>query len=269
MTKIHHATAKKALKMGIVLEAIDDGDLTTIRATTAAGDVTSAPDPKTALVLGQTLQTLKADYPNLDMYRVEDRIDVEGTQGDEGVFLSVELADILNYDDLLADILEAADEAGIDPEAGKADEEEEEAGRIVVHPRYKEAYRARGNPDHCGDWLAATLDGQFDKVVNDEIRFDHDAFAVCLIDNGVEMSGKWASLPTSGQKGWVGRYRMNGRQKLEVRVAINGTLTLRDEVIEVPEDALAELQTKHASTLAKIAKAAEAAEAAKGDDATE
>ena len=98
------------------------------------------------------------------------------------------------------------------PEANKS------AG--VVKAKYHQLYRERGNPRHCGDWLAKTLDGVFDNGGS----FDADAYAEFLRANGVEMVGKWAALPASDQPGWKGRFRMNGRQKLQRRVLKTGVL---------------------------------------------
>ena len=101
----------------------------------------------------------------------------------------------------------------------------EEDGPKKVSPfaaKYQSAYRAAGHPTHCGDWLAKELEGTF----VGEAGFDPDHFTLLLEANDVPMVGKWADLPTSGQKGWVGRYRANGRQKLEMRVIETGVLIL-------------------------------------------
>ena len=105
----------------------------------------------------------------------------------------------------------------------------------VVQSKYHTLYKERGNSRHCGDWLALSLDGSFDNGQG----FDADAYAEFLTANGVELVGKWAALPTSGQAGWQGRYRMNGRQKLQRRVLETGQLCWvdRDNASIVIEDA--------------------------------
>ena len=251
--KIHHATAKKAQALGITLDA--DADERYITATSPKfTDVLRDADAKRALVLATVCEVLTADYPGLRMAQIGHQpvgIWANGT-GDEP-FYTVDDGP-LDHDNLLADILEAAEAEGIDAEAGLEEAEEEEAAaRVVVAERYKQAYAERGNRNHCGDWLAKTLDGQFDMSVDGVLRFDTDAFTTCLIENGVELVGKWAALPSSGQKGWVGRYRMNGRQRLEFQVAKNGVLTLRGDAIEVPAEDLEELRRKHPKAVAKIA----------------
>ncbi len=113
----------------------------------------------------------------------------------------------------------------------EAEEETPAAKRDLINSSYRAAYRERGNPNHCGDWLANELAGTF---VGKDGKFSPDAFTDCLIANGVEMDGKWAKLPTSGQSGWQGRYRMNGRQKLERKVLANGFLTIAGVDVQAP-----------------------------------
>lgn len=116
----------------------------------------------------------------------------------------------------------------------------EGAKASVVDDRYREKYKkvSKGGV-HCGDWLAMELEGVFVTRVEGSKRdsFDADGFTELLEFNGVDMTGPWAKLPTSGQKGWVGRYRMNGRQKLEQVVLRTGKLLIKvgdKTVTEVP-----------------------------------
>lgn len=249
MAKIHHATAKKAEALGVVLEATDDA----VRATSKLGQTFVDVDPKRAVVLCTVADVVRTDYPGLRMLQVEgDARVLDASEDNASSFYTVD-AGPLDHDNLLADILEAAEAEGIDAEAGLEEADEEaSAARVVVAERYKQAYAERGNRNHCGDWLAKTLDGEFDMSVDGVLRFDTDAFTTCLIENGVEMVGKWAALPSSGQKGWVGRYRMNGRQRLEFQVAKRGILTLRGTDIEVPAEDLAILRNKHPKAVAKL-----------------
>lgn len=149
----------------------------------------------------------------------------------------------------LADVLEACDEAGVDPEEGY----EEPQGGSVVPEAYRAKYReVSSNGQTNGDWLAEFLTAQ----CHTETGFDVDAFQAILDRNSVDQSGRWASLPGSGQKGWVGRWRMNGRQALEKAVAIAGEVIGVDGgTFEVPADFLAELRYKHRAFLDKRAKA--------------
>lgn len=256
--RIHHATAKKAEALGVTL--VINEDLQTIKATSASGIGFRDDDAKRAVVLCTVADVLKSDYPGIRMLQIgsgEIHVSNSGNDGDDDPFYTVD-GGPLDHDNLLADILEAAEEEGIDAEAGleKADEDEA-AARVVVAEHYKREYAERGNRNHCGDWLAKTLQGQFEIAVDGVLRFDADAFTDCLIANGVEMSGKWAALPQSGQKGWVGRYRMNGRQRLEFQVARNGVLQLRGDTVEVPADELAHLRGKHPKAVEVVAEKVE------------
>ena len=236
MTKIHHNTLKKAEAANITLAIVGD----VVHAAFRKGvEPFIHTDPKEALNGALLSRTLMAEYPALSVVF------------SEGEFIaSCNDEPFTSFSDCptLADVLEAAEENGIDPETEATTEEEEASEEResvnVVAAKYRAAYAERGNPDHCGDWLAATLEGLF--VGPD--GFDHKAFATFLVANGVDMSGKWASLPESGQRGWQGRYRMNGRQKLEQRIIEQGFLVLRGIKQKVPVDFMEGLIARHPNT---------------------
>ena len=156
----------------------------------------------------------------------------------------------------IADLLDACDEHGIDPEAG-AEEERKPSGTVVAE-HYRTQYReASSNKQTCGDWLAERLVAD----THGPEGFMVDDFTNILNANGVDMSAKWAQLPYSGQKGWIGRYRMNGRQVLEKTVALTGVY--RDHQgneVEPEAGFLAAMRTKHAKWIAKQEKLAALAE---------
>lgn len=161
----------------------------------------------------------------------------------------------------IGDILEWADECGVDPEEGY---EEDEPSGSVVPESYRAAYKANEATigQSCGDWLAVWLEGETASLNG----FDVDAFQAILDASEVDNNGKWASLPQSGQRGWVGRWRMNGRQQLEKVIARTGFLwDANGKRVEVPEAFLAEMQGKHVAYLNKLAK--ERAKAAKAEAA--
>lgn len=162
----------------------------------------------------------------------------------------------------LADLLEECEENGIDPEASPDAEEDEEpkASGSVVPDHYRETYRmVSSNGQNCGDWLAEWLTTQ----THGQTGFMVDDFTQLLSLNGVDLNTKWGQLPTSGQKGWVGRYRMNGRQVMEKAVAKSGVaIDLLGHPNAAPEDFLIALRTKHGKWLAKEAKREAAADAA-------
>ena len=158
----------------------------------------------------------------------------------------------------LADVLEACEEAGVDPEAGVEEEEEPVVSGSVVPEVYRARYRAASsNGQTCGDWLAEWL---VDQTTNPETgNLSVPDLTAIFEANDLDMTATWAKLPTSGQKGWVGRYRMNGRQSLERQVAVSQKLyDGRATEVEVPEGEMALLRAKHAKLIAKLEKQAKA-----------
>ena len=156
----------------------------------------------------------------------------------------------------LADVLDACDDAGIDPETEVEDDEPKASGSVVPE-NYRRQYReASSNGQTCGDWLAERLVADTHSI--DGFRVDD--FTAILSANGVDMTTKWAQLPMSGQKGWIGRYRMNGRQVLEKIVALSGVYIDHTGSKVAPHaDWLEAMRGKHAKWIAKQEKAAKAA----------
>jgi len=164
---------------------------------------------------------------------------------------------------VLADVLERCEDEGLDPEELNEDDDDEPTpSGSVVPEHYRRQYReASSNGQTCGDWLAEWLVAQTHNIQG----FMVEDFTAIITNNGVDMTAKWAKLPESGQKGWVGRYRMNGRQALEkVAAKAGGLFDLQGAWEAVPEEALAILRGKHEKWLAKEARRdAAAAEALK------
>lgn len=153
----------------------------------------------------------------------------------------------------LADILEACEDADLDPEEGAI---AKHSGSVVAET-YRKLYReTSSNRQTCGDWLAEWLT---DQCFDHSKGFLADAFAAVLDANAVDQTRPWAKLPESGQKGWIGRWRMNGRQALEKLVALHGTIYGPDgEEQQVPDTEIATLRAKHAKWIAKQEKLMEA-----------
>lgn len=167
----------------------------------------------------------------------------------------------------LADLLEAAQEAEIDPEARAEDEADEEADEpqpaSVVDPAYRAQYaEVSTNGQGNGDWLHETLVA----YCASNTGFDPEVFTGVLLANGInpEMTG-WG---TNRSRGWQGRFRMSGRIVLEKAIAITGEFQLGSETYTATHADvtfvafLTTMQTKHAKAIAKAAKAAAKAEAA-------
>lgn len=99
-----------------------------------------------------------------------------------------------------------------------AAEDEPDIGGSVVKPEYRIRYAEAGHPNHCGDWLANTLNNLvLGKTVTDLERLE-----TIFAENGVDTS-KYDRT----NNGWQGRIRMTGRNMLARRVFINnGKLAL-------------------------------------------
>lgn len=262
----HHATIKNAAKFGIILT----GDADSATAKHAQTGVTiEGIDGKVVTAICRIAARLKAEYPMLVV-----EFD-EGDEGDEGsgegrilpadvdaatemlsegeALVTFSLTDPIDVDGIITEALEAAQEADISLDG---DDEDEETVGNVVPEKYKIEYAARGNRDHCGDWLAKQLDGKFreiDPQTSDDM-FSVSQFLDFLRDNGTDLTGKWVDLPNSGQHGAIGRFRMNGRQKLEKALARKTHLIMGDRKIAIPAEVREELASKHPEPKAKVAR---------------
>ena len=198
---------------------------------------------------------LAAEYPGLSLVAnigELDRVDLFLVTGVDEAGETVAVYEGKEVPEL-ADLLESAEDLGVDPEQGAGDgDDEPKASGSVVHEGYRAKYReVSSTKQSCGDWLAEQLaidtmaDGQFQVA-------DFDAI---LSNNSVDRTGAWARLPQSGQKGWVGRWRMNGRQILEKVVALTGVYLDATGAKHEPEAGwLAGMRTKHAKWIEKQAK---------------
>lgn len=146
----------------------------------------------------------------------------------------------------LADVLEACADADLDPEG----EEEEKSSGSIVKEHYRKLYKeSSSNNQTCGDWLAEFLTSECWSVAD---GFNPDAFMTVLTNNEIDQSRPWAQLYQSGQPGWVGRWRMNGRQAIEKQIAWTGfIIDANGAKHDIPEGPLADLQSKHAKWIAK------------------
>jgi hypothetical protein len=222
MATIHHATVKSAAAKGVIL------------------------------TLGEGMVTAHRPEPNR---RVEMHIDYEGDEPTQqeaterakdawvaltdilayeaehpGVRIETEDGDFVGYgkdreeiarDPDLADLFESLDEAAGQEVEGEDDGEEDRGS--VVPAKYKKLYAERGDPNHCGDWLAGTLAGLC-RVLNEHGKetTDLDRLETIAAANDVEPA-RYGKLGIA-TNGWQGRYRMTIRNMLTPRVAAKGFL---------------------------------------------
>lgn len=166
----------------------------------------------------------------------------------------------------LEDVLEACLETGFDPDDEIPEEEEPRVSGSVVPEQYRVKYREISSNGQCnGDWLAEWL---VEQTTDGEGKLDVEHLTQIFLANlpAEAFDAPWARLVDSGQKGWQGRYRMNGRQLVEKTIAKSGECRLADgSTVKVPGEFVEAMQAKHARWLAKEAKRdAAVAEVARG-----
>lgn len=238
MAKAHYTVVRDAEAKGIALEYDAENDRTT--ATHGDGTTITHAAPKQAVAILVLARKLAAEYPALRLEQDGDEYHVVAVDPEHSEFrITLDEVD----DSTLSFILEAADEAGIDPEAGYEEEDHTSSGSVVADS-YKKAYAEAGHPTHCGDWLAqfwftnkptkSVVDGGKTTVL------DVDEADRLFLQNGVDSSiGKWGATfhgNKAPKNGWEGRFAMSGLNILRKRVADAGQLLWNHEVIEPPAD---------------------------------
>lgn len=223
---------------------------------------------------------LQTEYPRLSLIAIEgEEIDHERYEHALGGFAVLhdedEDAPIWEGEDLpeLADITDAAQDAGLtdaDLQSEDEDEEEDRAPASVVAPAYRAAYQlASSNGQGNGDWLHEMLV----TTCNGAEGISITLFDAVLRDNGIEpQDTKWGTSEKT--RGWQGRYRMSGRLALEKQIALTGECRIAETRFTAEADApfaafLRDMQAKHKAAIDKRdkAEAKRAAAQAKADAA--
>lgn len=227
--KMHHATRAKAAKLAAALDA----EYPALQLIAISAEI-EHPEFDTAIESWEVLHT-DADGEVTQIY--------DGEKVPE-----------------LADLLDACQEEGLDPEVG-ADDEEPELSGSVVPASYRAKYReVSSNGQTCGDWLAERM---VDDTSFADGKLNVEALIQLFEQNGLDMNAKWALARHTQSRGWQGRFRMSGRIILEKVIAMSGVYSDPDGVqIAPPADWLEMIRARHAVWLAKEAKRQAAAEAA-------
>ena len=261
---IHHATKAAAEKLQIAM--VEEDDLIRVSSVEPEFEFITAKSAKEALADAKTWRMIGLEFDKLAVTAAEDgwyvavpEVDA-GEEGSKDGFYGSTLQEAFDA------ATEAAQEAGVEIES----DEEEERSSVVVATHYKVKYAEGGHPKNCGDWIAQMFDGrwttetvtQVDGVEVSKTHFDEAGFTECMIANGVKLEGKWSLLPTSGQKGWEGRYAMGGTLKLRPVLARTGFLIVGAEQYKVPQADLEILWRKHPSAYTDWEEARVAAEKA-------
>jgi hypothetical protein len=203
-------------------------------------------------------EMLRAEYPALSLHAVATNDSLTGFRvvyaiGAENEQEIYEGAKVPS----LALLLDTCAEEDIDPSAVEEDEEPTFSGSVVPE-KYRALYREVSSTGRSnGDWLAERL---AEDTLGADGNLNIDDFIAVLERNDVPLTGKWAAMRFGGNRGWQGRFRMNGRQVLEKLVTKAAIyIDATGQRIVPSQEWLADMQAKHAKWLAKEAKAEAAA----------
>jgi hypothetical protein len=160
---IHHATQKKAEINGIILKQITPNR---VEAQWPERNVRiGQEDAKDALQDMIRIRTAMKSYPELQVKQDDDGTYVVTLRGKKKpVYSDKDVQEAIGtmLDEINDTDVEVKEVKGDEPEGEEEDAEseeidEDEARGSIVKAKYRDEYKARGNPNHCSDWLALTL----------------------------------------------------------------------------------------------------------------
>jgi len=227
MPTIHHSIVKAADKQGIALSMRDEE---AVEARFVVHNIVVALDTegleeddtvglndlaKDAVVIVTGIHEYQTEHPQIAI-RQEDGDFVGYLRKGKG--LGDEIARDPEFEDLIVSLDEYLAGDGAEVEG----DEEKETG-TVVPDRYKKEYAARGNPNHCGDWLAETL-ASLCRVLDTNGKEITDLDRLEAIANANDVApARYGKLGVE-TNGWQGRFRMTIRNMLVPRIAAKGFL---------------------------------------------
>lgn len=232
---IHHAKVKKAANLGIVLTLNEEAEgeevirahipehniMVTLDASDAYGGLGEEEKVDSAVLNSIADNAMEAVLEIRDFQKENPTIRIRFEDGDYVAYSLVKEGRKITEDETardpeLADLFETLREQA---EGAHGEEDESEDRGSVVPERYKKIYAERGDPTHCGDWLALTLNSLC-KVLNEKGRETTDLDRLETIANA---NGVTTKMPVA-TPGYQGRYRMCVRNQLTKRVAATGVL---------------------------------------------
>lgn len=187
---IHHATLKSAATKGVTLEETPTGVVAFWPARNQRIEASTAKE---------ALERMTARQSELWAEEVEAHgFDDEEADEQFPAFLRGEIEAPEDYED------------GETPDGDGTDGDEVEAPRSVVPEKYRELYRQRGNPRHCGDDLATVLaELTLVNPASKSSEVDIPKLDALAIANDVDLS-RYRRFGV----GWQGRLRMTFRVML-------------------------------------------------------
>lgn len=242
MTRLHHATAKRAEDHGVTMTRNDDDTAWTA---TKDKSIWQDEDPKIALSAVIFAAAIAADYPALRLERDSQwNVHHADSPDTEPVWSSDDVPTMADLDE----IAEACDALELDIEAGYEEDDEKDGGSVVA-PHYKRQYAEDGHPNNNGDWLNGIL-AELNLVVVEgkKTRTDVQGLNTLFADNGIisedhKFGGAFhGTAPRTN--GWEGRFRMSGGNMLRRKISDAGVLIAFGDSIPVPEAFAAKHRTK-------------------------
>jgi hypothetical protein len=214
---IHHATLKRAEKLGVVLTEPKEGVV--LAHWPKLNQRLSRANAKEALDEMEALIELKTSFKSFKLNDAQ----TDDTPTFTIVFKGKLIGNAGTIREAFAQARaewkerqQEAEENG--EEIEDADDEEIGSGSCVPE-KYKRLYAERGDARCCGDWLAETLN---ELVLNGDGKLDVEALCTVAEANGVQCR-QYANSQTPG---WQGRMRMTTRNMLRGKVALAGVLTV-------------------------------------------
>lgn len=201
ITRIHHATAKRAEANGVVF-TVEGRDY--VASISQPKLQARAPEAKVALDAVLALRMIKTEYPALNV--AQDAANGEFVV----VFRDRVVARSDNHEQLLSDALETLLADGVTEEQLTTDPDERPIASVVP-PTYKQRYREAGTPNHCGDWLDEILTMY---TTDEEGKLNRAALTAIAEQNGLQCD-KYAHLNP-------GLFRMTVRNALVRHIVANG-----------------------------------------------
>jgi hypothetical protein len=232
MATIHHAVVKSAALKGVILTFDPGHEVVTAlrpepnrRVSLETADEMSGTDltelARDAWNALDEVLAFEAEHPGVRIKQEDgDYVAFDATDADYPM-RHTEIARDPDYTDLFESITEWL-ASGAGSEDADGDEDEPSEVHSVVPDKYKKLYRERGNPNHCGDWLAEQLARLCRVMDGKKETTDLDRLEAIANANGVapERYGR-LGIATNG---WQGRFRMTVRNLLTPRVAEKGFL---------------------------------------------
>lgn len=212
---IHHATLKRAEKLGVVLTEPKDGII--LAHWPKQNQRLSRAGAKEALDEMEALIDMRLNFKSFKLAGDAETGFSIALKGEEiGSAITI-VQCFKSARDAWKEMQAEAEESG--EEIDLEDDEEAEGTGSVVPEKYKRLYAERGDARHCGDWLAETLN---ELVLNGDGKLEVEALCVIAEANGVQCR----AYANSTTPGWQGRMRMTTRNMLRGKVAVAGTLVV-------------------------------------------